>query len=147
MLRHTYEGQDCNLARTLEVIGERWTLLIIRSALLGTTRFDGFLSHLDIARNVLSSRLNRLVEHGIMERVPYQDKPVRHEYRLTAAGRDLTGAVVALMQWGDRNLPQELGPPRRADHIGCTGTVRAELRCTDCGRAVHDEEVDVRRIR
>ncbi|GAA3500060.1 helix-turn-helix domain-containing protein [Streptomyces prasinosporus] len=147
MLRHTYEGQDCSLARSLEVIGERWTLLIIRSALLGTTRFDGFLSHLDIARNVLSSRLNRLVEHGILERVPYQDKPVRHEYRLTPVGRDLTGAVVALMQWGDRNLPQQLGPPRRADHLGCVGTIQVELRCTHCGRAVHDEEVDVRRIR
>ncbi|MBX9427550.1 helix-turn-helix domain-containing protein [Streptomyces wedmorensis] len=147
MLKHTYEGQDCNLARSLEVIGERWTLLIIRSALLGITRFDGFLSHLDIARNVLSTRLSRLVEHEIMERVPYQDKPVRYEYRLTPVGRDLTRAVIALMQWGDRNLPQELGPPRRADHIGCDGSVHVELRCTDCGRAVHDEEVDVRRIR
>ncbi|MEU2073864.1 MULTISPECIES: helix-turn-helix domain-containing protein [unclassified Streptomyces] len=147
MLKHTYEGQDCNLARSLEVIGERWTLLIIRSALLGITRFDGFLSHLDIARNVLSTRLTRLVEHEIMERVPYQDKPVRYEYRLTPVGRDLTRAVIALMQWGDRNLPQELGPPRRADHIGCDGSVHVELRCTDCGRAVHDEEVDVRRIR
>ncbi|MEV4943665.1 winged helix-turn-helix transcriptional regulator [Streptomyces zaomyceticus] len=147
MLKHTYEGQDCNLARSLEVIGERWTLLIIRSALLGITRFDGFLSHLDIARNVLSTRLSRLVEHEIMERVPYQDKPVRYEYRLTPVGRDLTRAVIALMQWGDRNLPQELGPPRRADHIGCDGSVHVELRCTDCGRTVHDEEVDVRRIR
>ncbi|MFF0430007.1 winged helix-turn-helix transcriptional regulator [Streptomyces sp. NPDC004520] len=147
MLKHTYEGQDCNLARSLEVIGERWTLLIIRSALLGITRFDGFMSHLDIARNVLSSRLSRLVEHEIMERVPYQDKPVRYEYRLTPVGRDLTRAVIALMQWGDRNLPQELGPPRRADHIGCDGSVHVELRCNDCGRAVHDEEVDVRRIR
>ncbi|MFD3337078.1 winged helix-turn-helix transcriptional regulator [Streptomyces sp. NPDC058700] len=147
MLKHTYEGQDCNLARSLEVIGERWTLLIIRSALLGTSRFDGFLAHLDIARNVLSSRLARLVDQEIMERVPYQDKPVRYEYRLTPVGRDLTRAVIALMQWGDRNLPQELGPPRRADHIGCDGSVHVELRCTDCGRAVHDEEVDVRRIR
>lgn len=147
MLKHTYEGQDCNLARSLEVIGERWTLLIIRSALLDITRFDGFLSHLDIARNVLSTRLSRLVEHEIMERVPYQDKPVRYEYRLTPVGRDLTRAVIALMQWGDRNLPQELGPPRRADHIGCDGSVHVELRCSDCGRAVHDEEVDVRRIR
>ncbi|MFI1718265.1 winged helix-turn-helix transcriptional regulator [Streptomyces litmocidini] len=147
MLKHTYEGQDCNLARSLEVIGERWTLLIIRSALLGITRFDGFLSHLDIARNVLSTRLSRLVEHGIMERVPYQDKPVRYEYRLTPVGRDLTRSVIALMQWGDRNLPQELGPPRRADHIGCDGSVHVELRCIDCGRPVHDEEVDVRRIR
>ncbi|MFJ9829585.1 winged helix-turn-helix transcriptional regulator [Streptomyces sp. NPDC101160] len=147
MLKHTYEGQDCNLARSLEVIGERWTLLIIRSALLGVTRFDGFLAHLDIARNVLSTRLSRLVDHEIMERVPYQDKPVRYEYRLTPMGRDLTRAVIALMQWGDRNLPQELGPPRRADHIGCDGAVHVELRCTHCGRAVHDEEVDVRRVR
>lgn len=147
MLRHTYEGQDCNLARSLEVIGERWTLLIIRSALLGIRRFDGFLSQLNIARNVLSSRLHRLVEHGIMKRVPYQDKPVRYEYRLTPAGRDLTRAVIALMQWGDRNLPQDVGPPRRADHVGCEGTVQAELHCTHCGRAVRDEEVDVRRTR
>lgn len=147
MLRHTYEGQDCSLARTLEVIGERWSLLIIRSALLGTTRFDGFLGNLGIARNVLSARLVRLVDHGIMERVPYQDKPVRHEYRLTGAGRDLTRAVIALMQWGDRNLPQELGPPRRADHIGCEGALHVELRCEQCGRAVRDEEVDVVRLR
>ncbi|MFI5621320.1 winged helix-turn-helix transcriptional regulator [Streptomyces sp. NPDC051567] len=147
MLRHTYEGQDCNLARTLEVVGERWTLLIVRSALLGVRRFDGFLGNLDIARNVLTNRLTRLVDHGIMERVPYQDKPVRHEYRLTPAGHDLTRAVIALMQWGDRNLPQELGPPRRAQHTGCDGTVHAELRCDRCGRQVHDEEVDVRPVR
>lgn len=147
MLRSTYEGQDCNLARALEVVGERWTLLIIRSALLGTKRFDEFLEGLAIARNVLTKRLARLVEHGIMERVPYQDRPLRHEYRLTPTGRDLTRAVIALMQWGDRNLSQELGPPRRADHIGCDGTVHVELRCSDCGREVCDEEVDVRRVR
>ncbi|MFF9489277.1 winged helix-turn-helix transcriptional regulator [Streptomyces sp. NPDC014676] len=147
MLKHTYEGQDCNLARTLEVIGERWTLLIVRTALLGSCRFEGFLENLDIARNVLTNRLTRLVEHGVMERVPYQDKPVRYEYRLTPAGKDLTCAVLALMQWGDRNLPHELGPPRRADHVGCESPVRVELRCAQCGRAVHDEEVQVRRIR
>ncbi|MFB7915411.1 winged helix-turn-helix transcriptional regulator [Streptomyces sp. NPDC056061] len=147
MLRHTYEGQDCSLARTLEVVGERWTLLIVRSALLGIKRFDGFLESLDIARNVLTSRLTRLVEHGLMERVPYQDKPVRHEYVLTPAGRDLTCAVVALMQWGDRNLPHEAGPPRRADHLGCDGTVLVEMRCTGCGRAVDDAEVHVRHLR
>lgn len=147
MLRHTYEGQDCSLARTLEVVGERWTLLIVRSALLGIKRFDGFLESLDIARNVLTSRLAKLVDLGLMERVPYQDKPVRHEYVLTPTGRDLTCSVIALMQWGDRNLPHEMGPPRRADHIGCDGTVRAEMRCTGCGRVVDDSEVDVRRLR
>ncbi|MCY0942899.1 winged helix-turn-helix transcriptional regulator [Streptomyces antarcticus] len=147
MLRHTYEGQDCNLARTLEVVGERWTLLIVRSALLGIKRFDGFLGNLDIARNVLTNRLTRLVEHGIMERVPYQDRPVRYEYQLTPAGRDLTRGIIALMQWGDRHLDHEQGPPRRADHIGCEGTVHVELHCGQCGRRVHDEEVDVRSIR
>lgn len=146
MLGHTYEGQDCSLARALEIVGERWTLLIIRSALLGTKRFDAFLENLEIARNVLTKRLTRLVEHGLMERVPYQDRPVRHEYRLTASGRDLTRTVIALTQWGDSNLPQELDPPRRADHIGCDGTVHIELRCSGCGREVHDEEVVVRRI-
>ncbi|MFB7468804.1 winged helix-turn-helix transcriptional regulator [Streptomyces sp. NPDC056224] len=147
MLRHTYEGQDCNLARSLEVIGERWTLLIIRSALLGVKRFDGFLGNLDIARNVLTNRLAKLVDYGIMQRVPYQDRPVRYEYQLTPAGHDLTRAVIALMQWGDRHLPQEQGPPRRADHIGCEGAVHVELHCGHCGRRVHNEEVDVRSIR
>jgi DNA-binding HxlR family transcriptional regulator len=147
MLPRTYEGQDCSLARALEVIGERWTLLIVRSALLGVRRFDGFLGHLPIARNVLTARLMRLVDLGIMERVPYQDKPVRHEYPLTPMGRDLTTAVIALMQWGDRNLPTADGPPRRAEHIGCDGGVRVRLDCEDCARDVHLEEVAVRRIR
>jgi DNA-binding HxlR family transcriptional regulator len=147
MLPRTYEGQDCSLARALEVIGERWTLLIVRSALLGVRRFDGFLSTLDIARNVLTSRLGRLVDYGIMERVPYQDRPLRHEYRLTAMGRDLTCAVIALMHWGDQYLQSELGPPRRAEHIGCDGHVHIRMGCDKCGRPVSDEEVTVRRIR
>lgn len=147
MLPRTYEGQDCSLARALEVVGERWTLLIVRSALLGVERFDGFLGHLPIARNVLTNRLARLVDLGIMERVQYQDRPVRHEYPLTTMGRDLTVAVIALMQWGDRNLPTELGPPRRAEHIGCDGDVRVRMGCGSCGRDIHDEEVAVRRTR
>lgn len=147
MLPRTYEGQDCSLARALEVIGERWTLLIVRSALLGVRRFDGFLGTLDIARNVLTNRLARLVDHGIMERVPYQERPLRHEYRLTATGRDLTCAVLALMDWGDRHLPSELGPPRRAEHIGCDGRVRVRMDCDTCERPVSDAEVAVRRIR
>jgi len=147
MLPNTYEGQDCNLARSLELIGERWTLLIVRNALLGVKRFDGFLGNLGIARNVLTNRLGRLVDLGIMEKVPYQDKPVRHEYRLTPMGRDLTRAVIALMQWGDRNLPSDEGPPRRAEHIGCEGHVHVHLGCDKCERPLHDEEVAVRRIR
>ncbi|MCX5199555.1 helix-turn-helix transcriptional regulator [Streptomyces sp. NBC_00249] len=147
MLPRTYEGQDCSLARSLEVIGERWSLLIVRSALLGVKRFDGFLGSLQIARNVLTNRLARLVDLGILERVPYQDKPVRYEYPLTPMGRDLTTAVIALMQWGDRNLPTADGPPRRAEHIGCDGHVHVRLGCDGCAREVHDEEVAVRRAR
>jgi DNA-binding HxlR family transcriptional regulator len=115
--------------------------------MLGSKRFDGFLGNLEIARNVLTSRLAILVEHGIMERVPYQDKPVRYEYRLTPVGRDLTRAVIALTQWGDRQLPGTMGPPRRAEHIGCDGAVQVLMECERCGRAVHDEEVEMRRIR
>ncbi|MBB0242865.1 winged helix-turn-helix transcriptional regulator [Streptomyces alkaliphilus] len=147
MLRHTYEGQDCNLARALEIVGERWTLLIVRSALLGTERFEGFLDNLEIARNVLANRLARLVDHGLMERVPYQERPLRYAYRLTPVGRDLTRAVVALMQWGDRNLSRDEQPPRRADHLGCDGPVHATLCCSRCGREVRNEEVTVRSVR
>lgn len=147
MLKRTYDGQDCNIARSLEVVGERWTLLIVRSAFLGINRFDGFLSTLDIARNVLATRLARLVENGLMEKIPYQDKPVRYEYRLTPKGNDLARAVIALMQWGDRNLPNEGGPPRQAQHIGCEGLVQSQLHCTECAREVHSEEVAVRTTR
>ncbi|WP_328904610.1 MULTISPECIES: helix-turn-helix domain-containing protein [unclassified Streptomyces] len=147
MLKNTYEGQDCNVARSLEVIGERWTLLIARSAFLGIKRFDGFLSNLGIARNVLANRLGRLVEHGLMEKVLYQEKPVRYEYVLTPKGRDLAKPVIALMQWGDRNLHLADGPPRTAEHLGCDGSVHAQLRCTDCDREVHTDEVAVRRTR
>ncbi|WP_318219330.1 helix-turn-helix domain-containing protein [Streptomyces sp. SCL15-6] len=147
MLKHTYEGQDCSLARALEVIGERWTLLIVRSALLGVRRFEGFLGSMDIARNVLANRLLRLVDAGLMERVPYQWKPLRHEYVLTSAGHDLTRSVLALIQWGDRNVPARLGPPRRAEHRGCDGSVSVELHCSRCGHEVGDEEVTMRRLR
>ncbi|ALU98465.1 helix-turn-helix domain-containing protein [Streptomyces globisporus] len=147
MLPRTYEGQDCSLARSLEVIGERWNLLIVRSALLGACRYDEFLRQMPISRNVLADRLGRLVDLGVMRRVVYQEKPVRHEYPLTPMGRELTVAVVALMQWGDRNLPAELGPSRQAQHTGCDGGVRVRLGCASCGRDVHEDEVAVRRTR
>lgn len=136
MLRRTYDGQNCSIARTLEIVGERWTLLIVRDALSGITRFDGFLASLPIARNVLSDRLNGLVSHGIMERVQYQDRPPRHEYLLTARGRELTSVIVVLMAWGDRHLPTPAGPPAVAEHIGCGGTVLPRLACDCCDEPV-----------
>jgi DNA-binding HxlR family transcriptional regulator len=110
MLKRDYEGQNCSVARALEVVGERWTLLIIRDAFLGLRRFEQFQENLGIARNVLTDRLNRLVEEGILERVPYSERPARYEYRLTPKGRDLNIALAGLRQWGDRYLSEK--PPR-----------------------------------
>ena len=102
MLRADYDEQNCSIARTLEFVGERWSLLILREAFLGTRRFDEFQARLGIARNVLQSRLERLTDGGIMRRVAYQERPVRFEYRLTRKGVDLWPAIVALMKWGDQ---------------------------------------------
>ena len=110
MLRRDYEGQDCSIARALEVVGERWTLLIIRDAFLGLRRFDQFQESLGIARNVLTDRLARLVEEGILDRVRYSERPERYEYRLTSKGRDLGIALAGLRQWGDMYLSEQ--PPR-----------------------------------
>jgi DNA-binding HxlR family transcriptional regulator len=110
MLKRDYEGQNCSIARALEVVGERWTLLIVRDVFLGKRRFDELQENLGIARNVLADRLGRLVEEGILERVPYSERPVRHEYRLTTKGLELNVALTALRQWGDRYLSD--APPR-----------------------------------
>jgi DNA-binding HxlR family transcriptional regulator len=103
MLKRDYDGQDCSIARALEIVGERWTLLIVRDALLGVRRFDEFQQSLGIARNVLTDRLNRLVEEGILDRVRYSERPERFEYRLTDKGRDLGVALGGLKQWGDKH--------------------------------------------
>jgi DNA-binding HxlR family transcriptional regulator len=110
MLNRDYEGQNCSIARALEVVGERWTLLIVRDAFLGLSRFDEFQASLGIARNVLTDRLNRLVEEGILERVRYSERPERYEYRLTRKGRDLQIALAGLRQWGDQYVSDK--PPR-----------------------------------
>ena len=104
MLNREYEAQNCSIAATLELVGERWTLLIIRDALLGLSRFDEFRESLGVARNVLTDRLNKLVEEGIFERVPYGDRPDRFDYRLTQKGLDLHVALIGLRQWGDTYL-------------------------------------------
>jgi DNA-binding HxlR family transcriptional regulator/peroxiredoxin len=102
MLPRDYDTQNCSVARTLEAVGDRWTMLVIREAFLRTRRFEDFQAHLGIARNVLSDRLNRLVDDGILERRPYQDSPPRFEYRLTDKGRGLLPVLIALQDWGTR---------------------------------------------
>lgn len=132
MLARTYDTQVCSVARALEVVGERWTLLILRDAFRGVSRFEDFQRRLGLARNILTDRLGRLCEAGIFERVPYQARPPRYEYRLTPAGADLWPVIVALRTWGDRHAAPE-GAPVRVEHGGCGGTATHRVVCSECG--------------
>src|SRR3954470_20190879 len=142
MLGRTYESQICSVARTLELVGERWTLLIIRDAFLGVRRFGDFAERLGVARNVLQDRLERLVDAGILDKVPYQDRPLRHEYRLTDMGRDLWPSIVALLQFGDRHLAPAAGPPILLLHRDCGGELDDRRMCRACGAAVELRDVE-----
>lgn len=122
----------CSIAASLEVIGDRWTMLILREAFRGTRRFDHFQRDLGLARNLLADRLNRLVEHGVFHKVPYQERPVRFEYRLTPKGVDLSPSLVALMRWGDRWVVGEAGPPVVLVHDACASPVDQEFICWEC---------------
>jgi DNA-binding HxlR family transcriptional regulator len=115
MYRRTFEGMNCSIARALDQVGEWWSLLIVRECALGTTRFDDFQRRLGIARNVLTARLNQLVEHDVLEKVLVEGSERRNEYRLTEKGEALFPALVALMQWGDRWCGHE-APMRLVEH-------------------------------
>jgi DNA-binding HxlR family transcriptional regulator len=142
MLPRTYDGENCSIARALERLGERWTLLVLREAFTGARRFEDFAERLDIARNVLTARLGLLVDEGVLERRRYQERPERFEYRLTAKGLDLFGVLVALMQWGDRWYAPD-GPPRVLRHRDCGGLVGERLVCERCGAAVSARETRI----
>ncbi len=140
MLGKTYEGQICSVARALELVGERWTVLIIRDAFLGVRRFDDFQRSLGIARNVLQGRLESLAEYGILERVRYQERPERFEYQLTEKGLDLWPVVVSLLKWGDRHAAPD-GPPLLLEHRGCGGEVNDRRICEKCGALLGPRDV------
>jgi DNA-binding HxlR family transcriptional regulator len=122
MLGRDYTGQNCSIARTLELVGDRWTLLIVRDVSLGRGRFDELAESLGMATNILTDRLNRLVDDGIFTREPQAERADRFEYRLTDKGRELKVVLLALMEWGDRNVSPK--PPqiarRRDDHSPVT---------------------------
>ena len=140
MLGNTYEDQNCSAARALEVVGERWSLLIVRDALFGgITRFADFQRSLGLARNILSSRLDRLVKAGLMERRQPERSPY-HEYHLTEKGEDLKPVVIALSHWGDRWAAPN-GAPILYRHAGCGGDVQQQLVCGDCGQIRTNEQV------
>ncbi|MCP9951635.1 winged helix-turn-helix transcriptional regulator [Actinomadura madurae] len=142
-LPRTYESQNCSIARSLEVVGDRWTLLVIRSAFEGVRRFDDFQDVLGVARNVLTDRLNRLCDEGIMRRVPYQVRPERHEYRLTRKGVELWPAMMTLLMWGDRHYAPE-GAPVIVGHRGCDGTLTTRFTCSSCGSHLGPGDVEPR---
>jgi DNA-binding HxlR family transcriptional regulator len=144
VLRADYEGQNCSIARSLELFGERWTFLIIREAFLGTRRFDDFQRELGIARNVLQTRLERLVAAEIFRRVQYQDRPARFEYKLTRKGTDIWPVVVDLLKWGDRHAAPD-GPPVVLEHKGCGGELDDRRRCVRCGADLEPWDVRARR--
>src|SRR5437764_9201647 len=122
----------CSIARTLEVIGDRWSILILRDAFRGVRRFDDLQRDLGIARNILTDRLQKLVDHGVLARRQYQDRPARYEYRLTPMGYDLSPALVALMRWGDRYLSEQPGPPLLLTHEACGTAVDQAFICWEC---------------
>ena len=144
MLGNTYERQNCSVARALEVVGERWSLLIVRDALFGgLTRFTDFLHSLGLARNILAARLNGLVEAGVLERRPAQDSRY-DEYHLTEKGRDLAPVIIALTDWGDRWAAPK-GPPAIYRHRCCGGEVTQQLVCRDCQQLLLPDQVEVHR--
>jgi DNA-binding HxlR family transcriptional regulator len=134
----------CSVARALSVVGERWTLLILRDAFLGTRRFEQFQQHLGITRHRLSERLSKLVEHGVLVKVPYQDRPVRYDYRLTRKGLALYPVLMSLGQWGDEWMDKGEGAPLEYVHQPCGKRTQAVLTCSECGEPLRPEEVDTR---
>jgi DNA-binding HxlR family transcriptional regulator len=130
--RKSFAGMQCSVAQCLEVVGEWWSMLIVRDIFQGATRFDEIADSLGISRNILNQRLGRLVEHGVLEKVPYSEHPPRYEYRLTAKGRDLWPVLTAMRQWGDRHAAPD-GAPLRMVHHDCGNVVDAVMTCSCCG--------------
>jgi DNA-binding HxlR family transcriptional regulator len=137
VLNRDYPGQTCSIAESLEVIGERWSLLIVRDVLNGNRRFGEIQGSLGVARNVLSARLQRLLAEGILERRAYQESPERFEYFLTEKGLDLWPALIALLNWGDRYSSSPDGPPKIILHKVCGGRVSDRGTCESCGKVLH----------
>jgi DNA-binding HxlR family transcriptional regulator len=136
VLGRDYPDQTCSISRALEVVGERWTLLVLRDALLGHSAFEEFRKSLGIATNVLTARLKLLCGEGLLVRVADPDTTRRGHYLLTDKGREIGPALFALMKWGDRHYPTAHGAPRLTMHAGCGGEVEQSLHCLECGEQV-----------
>ena len=132
--------QPCSITRPLTVLGDRWTFLVVKQAFAGVRRFEDFLASLGVSRSRLTDRLDRLVEHGVLERVPYRNGRTRHEYRLTQKGRDLYPVLLAMREGGDRYMAPD-GPPVHYRHTDCGGEARVHLACNRCGAELDARDV------
>lgn len=127
------DQQDCSIAQALSIVGDRWTMMVLREAFMRVRRFEDFQAFTGAPRPVLAERLKTLVENGVLERRRYSERPDRYEYRLTEKGLDLWPVMVSLLRWGDRWLSDKKGPPVELRHKGCGSVVHPELACPDCG--------------
>ena len=141
MRQTSFEDFHCSLARSLEVVGDWWTPLIVRDVAVGLNRFDELVEDLGISRNLLAKRLADLEANGVVYRRQYQDRPPRSEYALTEAGSALVPVLIALTAWGDQFLPLPAGAPVRFRHRGCGRTFTAQVACSECGDTLHTEDV------
>ena len=139
----TLEEEQCSVARTVAVIGDRWTLLILRECFLRVRRFEEFQSRLGITRHLLSERLKKLVRFGVLRRAPYQESPVRYEYILTQRGLDLYPIVMAIVHWGDTHMVDERGRPVIHEHKNCGKIFDPVMVCSECGEPLHAKQVHV----
>jgi DNA-binding HxlR family transcriptional regulator len=139
-----FETQNCSIADALAVVGERWTLLVMREVLLGSRRFAEIRRNTGVAPNILSDRLNTLVEQGLLRRRLYREHPESHEYHPTAKGADLGPVLIALMQWGDKHAAGPAGPPRVIVHAACHHDAAPRLHCSHCGEPLRTGEIEVR---
>jgi DNA-binding HxlR family transcriptional regulator len=140
MRRTSFAQWPCSVARTMDLLGDWWTPLVLREAFYGITRFDEFQQGLGIARNTLADRLRRLVEEGLLEKRPYQSDPVRHDYVLTEMGRDFFPVLAAMSRWGDRWLAGAEGPPIDLHHETCGHATHAEVVCAHCREPLRSSE-------
>ncbi|MGP3957260.1 winged helix-turn-helix transcriptional regulator [Nonomuraea sp. 3N208] len=143
MRRTSFADMSCAIARSVEIVGDWWTPLIIRDVYLGVSRFDDLVTDLGISRNLLTARLDYLVDQQILERRPYQERPPRHEYGLTEAGRDLVPVLMALMAWGNRWAGLTDGPPALLEHRPCGNLFTPLIVCPHCGEQVTADDVKV----
>jgi DNA-binding HxlR family transcriptional regulator len=138
--RKSFADMHCSVAQCLEVVGEWWSMLILRDVFLGITRFDQFQERLGISRNILGQRLGRLVDEGVLDKVPYSEHPPRYDYRLTDKGRDLWPVLTAMRQWGDTYAAPD-GPPLQVIHRDCGKVSEAVLTCSACGEPITARDV------